>query len=212
MWSESDTMSGQRNQCLHQPKNKMKSLLGLNRYQSRIKNRKIKSQDRVIHSLLLAGSNFYFHSHNVAPDQASANPKLVLLFRSVAVKRTPTDDTDSSHKAVTEKKHSMKINNWCELHFFVLCCSHCIFLGIPVTMAWQGVLSPTRKQHFWGTQPSQCPPECSLIQPRYHPEASLSEELWISPSGWDKFPSFTEPFFRISVRQTEQKSFKFILW
>lgn len=83
---------------------------------------------------------------------------------------------------------------------------------MPVNVAWGDVLSPTKEQYLWGTQPSQCPPECSLIQPRCHPEASLSEELWISHAAWAKFPSFTELLFRISIRQTEQRSFTSMLW
>lgn len=149
----------------------------------------------------------------MAPNQASANPELVLFFRSVAVKGTLTANLDGSHKAVTEKKLSMRITSWYKLHFFGLffCCPHCIFLRMPVSVAWEGVLSPTKEQYLWGTQPSRCPPECSLIQLRCHPEASLSEELWISPAAWAKFPPFTEPLLRISISQTEQRSFTAIL-
>lgn len=45
----------------------------------------------------------------MAPDQASANPELVLLFRSVGVKGTLTANLDGSHKAVSEKKLSVRI-------------------------------------------------------------------------------------------------------
>lgn len=59
---------------------------------------------------------------------------------------------------------------------------------MPVNVAWEEVLSPAREQYLWGTQSSQCPPECSLIQPSCHPEAYLSKKLWINPAAQTKFP------------------------
>lgn len=46
--------------------------------------------------------------------------RLVLLFRSVALKGTLIANRDGSHKAVTEKKLSVRFISWCKLHFFVL--------------------------------------------------------------------------------------------
>lgn len=45
----------------------------------------------------------------MAPGQASSNPKLILLFRAVGVKGTLTANLHGSHKAVTDKKLSMRI-------------------------------------------------------------------------------------------------------
>lgn len=76
--------------------------------QSAIKSRKIKRKTGVYTFTLNSCWQFLF-SYHVAPCQASANPELILLSRAVAVKGTLTANLHGSHRAVTDKKLSMRI-------------------------------------------------------------------------------------------------------
>lgn len=86
---------------------------------------------------------------------------------------------------------SYEDTSWNILHFFLLfSVAHAVF-SLECLSMWlerERELSPAREQYLWGTQPSQCPPGCSLIQPSCHPEASLSKKLWINPPAQAKFP------------------------
>lgn len=85
----------------------MKSLLGLN---CNLESRARKSRGKTgVYTFTLTSCWQGFFSYNVAPVQPSANPKLILLFRSVAVKGTLTANLHDSHKAVTNKKPCMRI-------------------------------------------------------------------------------------------------------
>lgn len=165
----------------------MKSLLGLN---SNLQSTAGKSRGKTwIYTFTLNSCWQFLFSYHVAPCQASANPELILLSRSVAVKGTLTANLHGSHKAATDKKLSMRIRVeiiYISLFYFLLpmlCfpwnACQCGLTGSALSS--QGTVPP---RHPALSVPSRVLPHSAKLSPR----SFLSQKLWITPAAQAKFP------------------------